>query len=134
MERNQEENWHIVGSIPKTTAKQIGLSDRTPIWINDKILRHIEDNHRPELARMRTTAVAFVHKVVSNFDSVRKQSGDTLLLAIEGVSTSMVTYIKLERASENYWRVKSAHIRPTEQLNKFTLLWQKTHQKKPAKN
>lgn len=132
VERKQEENWHIVGVIPEAIAKQIGLGEKTPVWISDKIAGHIADSHGKELSQLRTTAIAFVHRVISGFNSVRRQKDGTMVLAIEGTNTAMVTYIKLELANDNYWRVKSAHIRPTGQLANITLLWQKKQSKKPA--
>ena len=46
----------------------------------------------------------------------------------------MVVYIKLELATDNYWRVKSAHLRDTVDLDRFTQLWSRTgHKKKPVK-
>ncbi len=133
MERRESENWHIVGTISEGVAKEIGLNAKTPVWINDRIIKHIIDEH-PEM-KTPDAATSFAHKVVSNFDTVFTQKDGTLVLAIEGVGKSMVTYIKLELASENYWRVKSAHIRPTSQLYsyRFKLIWEKKDKKKPVK-
>jgi len=134
MERKQEENWHIVGTISEGVAKEIGLGAKTPVWISDRIAKHILDEH-PEM-KTSAAATAFAHNVVSNFTSAYSQDDGTIVLAIKGASKAMVTYIKLELASENYWRVKSAHIRPNEQLDnnrKFRLVWEKEQKKKPAK-
>lgn len=125
MERKQEENWHIVGSIPANIAKQIGMTDTTPVWISDRIIRHITKQHGNELQKGNTTVASFVHKVVNNFDTVYRQQDGTLLLAIEKSKTAMVTYIKLELATENYWRVRSAHIRRLSELNNFIHVWSK---------
>jgi len=129
MERKQEENWHIVGAIPEEKAKEIGLAGKTPVWISERIAKHITDGH-PE---MKVSATTFAHSVVRNFNSAYRQDDGTILLAIKGVVNSMVTYIKLELASENYWRVKSAHTRPTKQLDRFNLIWEKEPKKKPVK-
>lgn len=129
MERKQEENWHIVGVIPEHIAKQIGLDKKTPIWISDKIVRHIDNNHGMELRKRNTTALSFVHRVVNNFDNVYRQADGTLILAIESEKTAMVTYIKMELATQNYWRVRSAHVRKITELSNYSHLWFK---KKPA--
>lgn len=86
MERNPEENWHIVGVIPESVASHIGMKGKTPVWISETIAKHIADRHRRELA------------------------------------------------TDNYWRVKSAHLRDTVDLDRFTQLWSRTgHKKKPVK-
>lgn len=133
MERKIEENWHIVGYISENKAKNIGLSEKTPVWISEKIANHIVDEH-PEM-KTAAAATSFAHDVVSNFGSAYRQDDGTIVLAIKGVVKSKVTYIKLELASENYWRVKSAHIRPNDQLKppRYTLIWEKEEKKKPAK-
>ncbi len=125
MERNPNENWHIIGTIPENIAKQIGMGATTPVWISDKAIQHITKHHGSEFQKKNTTVPAFVHKVVTGFDNVYRQSDGTLLLAIEATKTAMVTYIKLELATENYWRVKSAHIRKLSELNKFPNIWTK---------
>ena len=131
MERKIEENWHIVGTISESKARNIGLSEKTPVWISDRIAKHIVDEH-PEI-KTAAAATTFAHRVVSNFGSAYRQDDGTMVLAVKGVKTSMVTYIKLELASENYWRVKSAHIRKTDELKgpRFKLIWEE--RKKPAK-
>ena len=131
MERRQEENWHIVGVNPESVAKHIGMKGRTPVWISEKTTKHIAEKHKRELAQFKTTALAFVHNVVSGFNNAYKQSDGTVVLSISGIVRSMVVYIKLELATENYWRVKSAHIRNNVELDNYTLLWSKT--KKPVK-
>ena len=133
MERKIEENWHIVGTISKSKAKNIGFAEKTPVWISDRIANHIVDEH-PEM-KTAPAATTFAHGVVTNFNSAYRQDDGTIVLAIKGVVTSKVTYIKLELASENYWRVKSAHIRQTDQLRppRYTLIWEKEEKKKPAK-
>ena len=125
MERNPNENWHIIGTIPENVAKEIGMVATTPVWISDTVIRHIAKNHGREFHKKNTSVSAFVHKVVAGFDNVYRQSDGTLLLAIEATKTAMVTYIKLELATQNYWRVKSAHIRKLSELNKFSHLWTK---------
>lgn len=133
MERKQEENWHIVGAIPEEKAKEIGLVGKTPVWISQRIARHIVDEH-PEM-KTESGATSFAHKVVSNFNSAYRQADGTIVLVVKGAKSSMVTYIKLELATENYWRVKSAHIRKTNELygSRFKLIWEKGETKKPAK-
>lgn len=134
MERNPEENWHIVGVIPESVASHIGMKGKTPVWISETIAMHIADRHRRELAQLRTTALAFVRKVVVGFSDVYKQSDGTVVLAVAGTVKSMVVYIKLELATDNYWRVKSAHLRDTVDLDRFTQLWSKTvNRKKPVR-
>lgn len=134
MAKKEDENWHIVGVIPEGKAKQIGLDGRTPIWIKDKIITHIKDGHTKELGKMKTTPVALAHKVVANFDCAFRQKDGAIMLAIRGVKTSLVTYIILELDDDNFWRVRSAHQRPTVQLYKDTLIWEKpVVKKKPAR-
>ena len=134
MERRQEENWHIVGVISESVAKYIGMKGRTPVWISEKTTNHIAEKHKRELAQLGTTALAFVRKVVVNFNNVYKQVDGTVVLAIEGTIKSMVVYIKLELASDNYWRVKSAHLRDSVDLDNYTQLWSKAvNRKKPVK-
>jgi len=134
MERKTEENWHIVGTIPETVAKHIGMRGKTPVWANDKIIQHIDSRHHKELIQHKTTALAFVCRVVGGFNSVYQQKDGTLVLAIENAVKSMVAYIQLEKASENYWRIKSAHMRDSVELYSYTLLWSKVRQqKKPVK-
>ena len=134
MERRPEENWHIVGVIPETVARHIGMKGKTPVWISEKIAKHIADKHRQELAQLRTTALAFVRKVVVDFNNVYKQADGTVVLAAVGTIKSMVVYIKLELASENYWRVKSAHLRESVDLDRYNQLWSKTvNRKKPVR-
>lgn len=128
------ENWHIVGCIQENVAKKLGMQGRTPIWINDKILKHIEDRHGRELSNMRTSAQAFIHRVVSGFNNAYLQKDGTILLAVVGGQKSLCTYIKLEHATENYWRVKSAHIRSNSELARYKAIWSKPKTtKKPAK-
>lgn len=133
MERKKE-NWHIVGVISATVAQQIGMTDKTPVWISDKIVAHINNRHGREFSNMKTTVFAFVHRVISSFTDAYQQKDGTVLLAIKGGQKSMCTYIKLEHAEENYWRVKSAHIRDNEELVRYKPIWTKNSQaKKPAK-
>lgn len=117
------ENWHIVGCIQENVAKKLGMQGRTPIWINDKILKHIEDRHGNDLKARRTTARAFVHRVVIGFDSAYRQKDGTIVLAITSSRTAMVAYIIMERDKNNFWRIRSAHNRNTTQLQKYRLLW-----------
>lgn len=120
------ENWHIIGYIPRHISSSIGLSGRVPVWISDKIIAHIEKRHGNEIRHRNTSVTAFVHKVVSNFNAVYRQPDGTLILAIEGSKTSMVTYVKLHLSgTQNFWRVSSAHTRKTSEIRKYRLLWSK---------
>ena len=128
--KKEEENWHIVGTIPEGKAKQMGFAGKTPIWIKDDIIEHIKRDHGKELAQMKTTPIALAHRIVANFDCAFRQNDGAIVLAIKGVKTSLVTYIILELDGDNFWRVRSSHPRPTMQLYKDTLIWEKPVQKK----
>lgn len=133
MEKDEKENWHIVGTIPEQIANKIGMDGKTPIWISDKITEHIEKRHGEDFKKRGTSAIAFIHKVISGFSSAYRQSDGTIVLAIESGKTSYVTYVVMELSKLNFWRVKSAHYRNASQLHKYTIIWTKPDTKKPVK-
>lgn len=119
----KNENYSIAGIIPEYKARKLGMKETTPIWISDYTKKHIGNKHKVELMQRKTTAFEFVHKVVSNFNNAFRQDDGTIILTLGNNRKRMVTYIKLQISKENFWRVKSAHIRDEKELERYQQIY-----------
>lgn len=87
-------------------------------------MKHIERRHKIELEKVGLSAVDFVSAVVNGYNQIREGSGDSILLVIFNSDLNYTAGIDLCLSGE-YWEVKTAEPRKTEDIIKRKLLWKK---------
>lgn len=87
-------------------------------------LKHIERRHRTELEKVGLSAIDFVKAVAKGYNQIREGSGDSILLVIFNGDLNYTAGIDLCLSSD-YWEVKTAEPRKTEDILKRKLLWEK---------
>lgn len=90
--------------------------------------KHIERDLRSEQLKQNgfDSARDFVETVSSNFDSVYKGSGTSLILSMRNSKNKNIEYIELKPSDDgDYWSVLSALVAHEGYLKNKTLLWSK---------
>ncbi|MBQ2188541.1 MAG: hypothetical protein II401_08310 [Bacteroidales bacterium] len=112
-----------VGRLKLTIAKQIKRKC-ADIYLTPNYLKHIERRHKIELEKVGLSAVDFVSAVVNGYNQIREGSGDSILLVIFNSDLNYTAGIDMCLSGE-YWEVKTAEPRKTEDIIKRKLLWKK---------
>ncbi len=112
-----------VGRINMTVARKIKRKC-ADIYLKPNYLKHIERRHKKELESLGLTAIDFVRMVAKQYNQIREGTGDSLLLVIFNGELNHTAGIDL-CLSGNFWEVKTAEPRKTEDIIKRKLLWEK---------
>lgn len=94
------------------------------IYIFESELVHITKRHSKELGTIGMTSIDFVKFITSNYNEIRKGSGDSFWLVVRRNKTSNFAAIELTEISKrnNIYIVKSASPVNSKQLEKKELL------------
>lgn len=118
------ETFHKIGRISWTVAKQAHIK-AADIVISANYLRHIANIHEKELSSLGMDAEGYVQFIVTNYNSIRQGSDDSILLVVETqtklshTAAIVLTYEK----DKNYWQIKTAQPRMTIAVKKKKKLW-----------
>lgn len=112
-----------VGRLKLTIARKINRKC-ADIYLTPNYLKHIERRHKTELEKVGLSAVDFVKAVVKGYNQIRKGSGDSILLVIFNDDLNYTAGINL-CLSGDYWEVRTAQPKKTEDIRKRKLLWEK---------
>lgn len=117
-------NTIVVGRIKWTIAKQAHIKCAN-IVISNNYLVHITNAHKKELETLGMSAEGYVRYITTNFNSIRKGSGESVLLVVETTNKlSHIAAIVLNYDKQhNYWQIKTAQPRTTEAVKKKKKLW-----------
>lgn len=112
-----------VGRLKLTIARKINRKC-ADIYLTNNYLKHIERRHKTELEKVGLSAIDFVKAVVKGYNQIREGSGNSILLVIFHGDLNYTAGIDL-CLSGDYWEVKTAEPRKTEDIIKRKLLWEK---------
>ena len=112
-----------VGRLKLTVARKINRKC-ADIYLTPNYLKHIERRHKTELEKVGLSAIDFVKAIVKGYNQIRKGSGDSILLVIFNNDLNYTAGIDL-CLSGDYWEVKTAEPRKTQDIIKRKLLWEK---------
>jgi hypothetical protein len=112
-----------VGRLKLTVARKINRKC-ADIYLTPNYLKHIERRHKTELEMVGLSAIDFVKAVVKGYNQIRQGSGDSILLVIFNGDLNYIAGINL-CLSGDYWEVRTAEPRKTEDIKKRKLLWEK---------
>lgn len=108
-------------TISETIAEKAGIPSGV-IEITDYGLKLIIDRHSVELEQMGLEPYDYVKHIASNFNQIRKGTGDSLLLVVFRKNISDVAAIDLSYNGKS-WIVKTAQPRAYKNIVKNKLLW-----------
>ena len=113
-----------VGRLSMTIAKRLHLKS-ADILLSPNAIIHLRNNHGKELNQIGMTPLDFVKFVVSNFNQVRKGTGDSYLLVVYHEKLSKISAIELKNIDgTDYWNVNTACPMRLDFIDKKPLLWQ----------
>lgn len=112
-----------VGRINQTRAKQAHIS-AADILINQNHIIHIGTKHRKELADLHISAFDYISMIITNYDQIRQNQGNSILLvktnpdkANDTITIELTLNIKYK-----FWEVRTAQ--PRDDLSKNKVLWE----------
>ena len=109
-------NWSVA------KAAHIKCAD---IVITKNYLQHINNTHSKELEQLGMDAFGYVQFIATNYNTIRKGSGDSILLVVDtNVEISHIAATTLiYNEKKEYWQIKTAQPRATEAVRKKKKLW-----------
>jgi hypothetical protein len=122
-----DKHYTKVGRLKTTIAKSIHRKS-ADIYISENHLQHIYKRHSAELDALGLTNIEFVRLIINGFNQIREGKNEALLLVIyNSESNAKVVVIELNLAlKKKFYEVKTATAYRKENINKKTLLWQKS--------
>ncbi|MCZ2393269.1 MAG: hypothetical protein LC105_05395 [Chitinophagales bacterium] len=115
-----------IGRLKLSHAKAINRKC-ADIFIADRYIRHIANNHKNELAKLGFGVLEYVRLITSNYNQIRQGSEDSILLFIyTDKHLHHVAAISLIfDTKKSVWEIKTAQPRHTKNIEKKKILWQK---------
>ncbi len=115
---HNDNNYYKVGRIKMNSwaAEVLPVLD---IICYESELVHISKDHHKELAIIGMTAFDFVKYICSNFNELRKGTGNSVLLAVNRPRVSNVAAVEIckeEKNNKDVYKIKTATLMNTRQL------------------
>lgn len=117
------DNYRKIGRIKYSIYKQCYVKS-ADIYISENQIKHIENKHGNELAKVGMSALEFITMVCNQFNQIRK-TRDGVILVIYNENLSYTAIIELQYLGDkDFWEVKTAGPRRTPTVEKKVLIWE----------